>query len=421
MFWETAKTAFTDAHRRTLRALVVDENGPGTVLRDFEALLGFVRGRDLPVSKTNQLPPLKVLPQINALLSQPIEVRLKRPVLKSYPHIQGLYLLLRAAGLGQIGGRPSKPVLVVDQETHEAWSALNPAERYFSLLEAWLLRGRPQIVGERESALASPMYALADTAKLLHRAGVEGLQIAGNPAAEWFWYDAPGRMGIALLEMFGLLTVVPRPPQEGEGWGVDRVIRTPLGEAVFALLYEAVFGNLDRELALEEEETPASFGALQPAFAPYVPQWQHSLALPLWAFREGRHVFNASLGRGLWRQIEIDAAAPLDALASAILDAYEFDHDHLYQFSYRNRFGVEESVHHPYMDEGPWTSEVRVGDVPLAVGQTMTYLFDFGDRWEFEVTLERVDPAAKPLPGPALVDGRGDAPEQYPSWDEEEK
>ena len=254
MFWDTAKTEFTDAHKRTLRALVVDENGPGTVLRDFEALLGFVRGRDLPVSKANQLPPLKVLPQINALLSHPIEVRLKRPLLKSYPHVQGLYLLLRATGLGQIGGRPSKPVLVVDRETHDAWSALNPAERYFTLLEAWLLRGRPQIVGERDHPFGSPMYVLVETARLLRRAGVEHLPIAGNPGAEWFWYDAPGRMGIALLEMFGLLTVVSGAPQEGEGWVVESIAQTPLGEAVFALLGEALLGDLDRALALGEEE-----------------------------------------------------------------------------------------------------------------------------------------------------------------------
>lgn len=31
------------------------------------------------------------------------------------------------------------------------------------------------------------------------------------------------------------------------------------------------------------------------------------------------------------------------------------------------------------MDEGLWTSEVLIGDVPLQVGQTMTYVFDFGE------------------------------------------
>ena len=417
--WNRQKLELTAGRVRTLRALAADEVGPGTILHDFAALLAFVRGRNLPVSKTYQLPPLKVLPQINALLSQPIEVRLKRPQLKSYPHVQGLYLLLRATGLGQIGGAPAKPVLVIDQQVHDAWSALNPTEQYFTLLEAWLLRGRPEIVGERDSPFGFPVRQFADAAELLRRAGAEGLPIADNGEAEWFWYYTPGRMGIALLEMFGLATVVPRPSQDGEGWVVDRVYRTRLGEAVFALLYEAVFGDFEQVTELADAPQ-ASFGSLQPIFAPYVPQWQHSLELSPWAFREGRYGFKVSLGRGLWRRIAIDAGEPLDALAGAILDAYSFDHDHLYQFSYRSRFGVDESVHHPYMDEGPWTSEVRVGDVPLAVGHSMTYLFDFGDCWEFEVTLEEVDPTVKGLPRPVLTDGYGDAPKQYSSWDEEE-
>jgi hypothetical protein len=404
----------TDEHKRTLRALRVDEDGPGTILHNFESLLAFVRGRNLPVSKTHQLLPLKVLPQINALLSCPIEVRLKRPQLKSYPHVQGLYLLLRATGLGQIGGRPAKPVLVIDQQVHGAWSALNPTERYFTLLETWLLRGRPEIVGERSGRFVTEI--LRSCVHLLGQARGEGLPVADNPGAEWYWYDSPGRMGIALMTMFGFLSATVRPPQEGEGWVVEAVHATPLGEALLALLGEAVFGDIATMVELRDT-AQAPFGALQPILAPYVSQWQHNLALPAWSFREGRYAFKAALGRGLWRRIAIDGGEPLDALAGAILDAYDFDRDHLYQFTYCNRFGVDESVHHPYVDEGPWTDEVRVGDVPLPVGHAMTYVFDFGDWWEFEVTLEEVDPTGKALPGPALVDGRGDAPEQYRRWD----
>jgi hypothetical protein len=44
----------------------------------------------------------------------------------------------------------------------------------------------------------------------------------------------------------------------------------------------------------------------------------------------------------------------------------------------------------------------------------MTYVFDFGDWWEFEVTLERVDPPKASMRVPVLLDGRGHAPEQYP-------
>jgi hypothetical protein len=295
--------------------------------------------------------------------------------------------------------------------------SLTPTEQYFALLEAWLLHGRPEIVGERDSPFGFPFRQFSDAAELLSRAGSNGLPIADNGQAEWFWHYTPGRMGIALLEMFGLLTVIPRPPQEGEGWVVDRITCTPLGEAIFALLSDALYADIDR-LFDWMDTPPVSFGMFQPILSPYVPQWQHSLTVPDWTFRVGRYVFKAALRRGLWRGIAIDGEARLDELAGAILNAYEFDHDHLYQFSYRDRFGGRQVINHSYMDDGPWTSEMRVGDVPLPVGQAMTYLFDFGDGWKFDVTLEQVEPPDKTLRKPVLLDGRGEAPEQYSSWDE---
>jgi len=96
-------------------------------------------------------------------------------------------------------------------------------------------------------------------------------------------------------------------------------------------------------------------------------------------------------------------------MGSAILYAVKFDHDHLYECEYQNRFGVLERVYHPYMDEDPWASEVLIGDVPLQVGQKVTYLYDFGDRWEFGVTLERVDPDPA-IDRPIVLDRAGPRP-----------
>jgi hypothetical protein len=60
---------------------------------------------------------------------------------------------------------------------------------------------------------------------------------------------------------------------------------------------------------------------------------------------------------------------------------------------------------------------MRIGDVPLRTGQTMTFLFDFGDNWEFDVTLEQVDPdrvSEKSI----VLESHGASPEQYPGWGE---
>lgn len=92
------KSEFSYEHKRLLKDTIITETSPGTILRDFNVILKYLKEKDLPVSGTHQFP-RSLLPQINALLSCPIQLGLKRPDQKSYPHIDGLYLLLRASGL----------------------------------------------------------------------------------------------------------------------------------------------------------------------------------------------------------------------------------------------------------------------------------------------------------------------------------
>jgi hypothetical protein len=48
--------------------------------------------------------------------------------------------------------------------------------------------------------------------------------------------------------------------------------------------------------------------------------------------------------------------------------------------------------------------------------QTMTYVFDFGDWWEFDVTLEQIDPDMQ-IKKAVLLQAHGESPEQYPRWE----
>ncbi len=125
---------------------------PGTILTDFQTLLDFVGESGLAVSGKHHLLPLKSLAELNQLLSEPIQTALKRPQQKSYPPLNGLYLLLRASGLGQIVYRGKKPFLVLHQELLSHWQNLNPTDRYFNLLEAWLIRAHAELLGERRSS-----------------------------------------------------------------------------------------------------------------------------------------------------------------------------------------------------------------------------------------------------------------------------
>src|SRR5262249_33079568 len=127
-------------------------NQPGTVLRDFQMLLEFVGLQGVKAGGKYNLLPIDAIKDLDQRLSRPLRLRLQRPQLRSHPYLMGLHLLLRATGLSRVEGKGDKARLVLDPHLIESWNSLNPVERYFTLLEAWLLFARPEMIGERGSA-----------------------------------------------------------------------------------------------------------------------------------------------------------------------------------------------------------------------------------------------------------------------------
>ena len=84
---------------RVLREQRITETEPGPVVRDFNTLLDFIASHNVMAGGKNHLLPMDALGALNAQMARPIEVRLKRPMQKSYPNLQGLYLMARASGL----------------------------------------------------------------------------------------------------------------------------------------------------------------------------------------------------------------------------------------------------------------------------------------------------------------------------------
>ena len=395
--------------QQILTAQTIDDRGPGTILRDFDTLLDVVGVRGIAVTAQNHLLPLKTLVPLNARMAHPIEHGLKRPQQRSYPHLHALYLLVRASGLTEIEGSGSKWRLVVDAVVLESWRGLNPSERYFTLLETWLLRGRPDIL-DPDAGLYFPA-PIGEWRQFAEAIPDLGRRIAGAPEEETLVKYAPGLLTIGMLDLFGLITIEPGLPEAGKGWRIERVKRTWWGDALLHVLAPSL-GSLPFLVRLDSPSDVA-FGELQAILQPLFPAWRHNLTLPEWGFHDGSYLFKVSWGR-VWRRIAISGQADLDSLGHAIIEAFEFTFDHLYRFSYRNRFGVLVAINHPLLEEPPLTTEVRIGDLPLRLGAAMTYLYDLGDRWEFDVQLERIDPVDRCLSKARIVEVHGEAPEQYP-------
>lgn len=109
----------------------------------------------------------------------------------------------------------------------------------------------------------------------------------------------------------------------------------------------------------------------------------------------------------------------LAEFSNLILQSVNFDCDHLDMFRYKNQIGRTVDISHPYADGYPSTDEVCIGDLPLQEGTSMTYIFDFGDWWEFNIQLEKIDTDDLRTDYGAIVESKGSAPPQYPDWEDD--
>jgi hypothetical protein len=414
----------TAAHEQCLRDQTITHDQPGSVLHDFRMLLDFLQPEGVEAAGKYNLLPIKLIGELDRRLSRPLhlELKMKRPQIRSHPYLQGLNLLLRASGLSRVEGTGDKARLVLDPEMMVQWDGLNPTEQYFNLLEAGFRLGRPEMVGDRGSALDGMLLECVHTWRSIPI--VKRLFDLKHP--EHISVPGVGRdfYKLALMDLFGLVSV-KHPSRPIMPWGPAGVERVPFGDAVFTLLFASWLDNLGNrgvpeavEDDEEDDEADVLFlGVWQPLFQPYFPEWQRNLELPETESREGTFIFRVSLGKDVWRRIAMPADDSLDDLASWILRSVKFEDDHLYEFICRNRLGSEVSIVHPEMDEGPWTDEVSIGDVPLEPGQTMQFHFDFGDDWRFDVKLERIEPPGAKIKAPAIQERYGKSPEQYPGAD----
>ncbi len=376
---------------------------------------------------------MKSLSILNESLALPLKSDLKRPTQKSFPHIDGLYLLARATGMVYIFLVPKprlgneKKIMVLNESVRKSWQELNPAEQYFTLLETLLLKADPEIIGEHARLLDSP---IRNWARFFHEIPDRGFRIGfkiGQRQKDHIAYG-PGFYFIALLELFGFIAVTHGIPKKGKGWCVNCVNRTRFGDAMLELLSDFLIRSEELWLDIENEEsdTENSLGELQPLVQPFFPKWQKNLELPVHEFQEGMYVFRISLrswgfATRSWRRIAIPSDLTLDLMSEEILDAFDFDSDHLYSFIFRNRLGVLMEVNHPYMDDNPpCADEFLVGDLPIQPGESMVFLYDFGDHWEFNVNLEKIDFLKSGKKRPMLLESVGKAPQQYEYSDEEE-
>lgn len=131
------------------------------------------------------------------------------------------------------------------------------------------------------------------------------------------------------------------------------------------------------------------------------------------------YVISVSLGAGCYRHIQISCNALLLELHSAIIDAFEFDDDHAHVFFMDDRLWSErDSYYMEGIESGSRTTRrYRLSQAGLCKGMKFKYVFDFGDEWVFQCRVLKV--VEEDTKKPVVVKIKGEAPEQYPDWDDE--
>ena len=131
------------------------------------------------------------------------------------------------------------------------------------------------------------------------------------------------------------------------------------------------------------------------------------------------YIISVSQRTGCYRHIRISSTATLYTLHKVILDAFEFDDDHEHAFFMDNRVWSHESYFfssqiHP---GDPTTRKCRLEKLGLSKGDRFKFLFDFGDEWVFQCKVLQV--LDETTPKPIVVRSVGEAPEQYPEYDDD--
>ncbi|HLP87109.1 MAG TPA: plasmid pRiA4b ORF-3 family protein [Nostocaceae cyanobacterium] len=404
----------TDDKKQILQQQTISQNTPGTILKDFQTILEFISSDGVEVSSTHHQFSLKYLQQLNSQLSYTIDINLKRPVQKSYPYIHGLYFLLRTSGLSQVISQDKKSKLVLDQNLVQIWQTFNPTEQYFTLLESWLIWGESEALGEYKDPFDQAYRCLSFWTKI----PPEGLQINNYSEQDNFVYY-PGLHNLTLLHLFGLIELKSGKPQPSKGWRFTHIKSLPLGDAIMSAI-TASRSNINVEDYDEFRlNFRLAFETLKPHFQPYFPEWSKTFVINEGEFVQGIYIFKATL-HDAWRRIAIPSEWNLDQVAMGVVQAFDFDPEHLYKFTYKDRLGRTFEFAHDFSEMYPDTCDFRLGDLSLEVGSHLQFIFDLLIEWEFDLFLEKVERDHDEITEIKILVSHGEPPEQYEQQEYEE-
>lgn len=119
------------------------------------------------------------------------------------------------------------------------------------------------------------------------------------------------------------------------------------------------------------------------------------------------------------RVIRMNSESSLYELHSMIQRAVDFDDDHLFCFYIGSGMMRKTYELSEFLDSNQNFSveETALGELGLRKGKKFTYLFDYGDRWLFDIKVLNIEDGF--VEEPEIIRAKNAAPEQYPVYEED--
>ncbi len=371
-----------------------------TIIENINRLIKYIQTNKVLASKARRHFAIKQIQDINSILVKPYEIISTRPQQQTFPNINGLYLILRSMGILTFAVSKKEIVMGIDEKLLKNWQNINETEQYFVLLEIWLIQASQRTIidsgGYEDLAIASLYLFFRKNSFVTQKEFISNL------------CHSPAYHNLALLEMFGFVDIKVSKPIEKNRWNIIDVKVTPLTQMIYPLI---IFD--DKRLMQLIFNRPKQ-GFYKEIFQPYFKDLNNTLKYPKDEIGEGTFVLKITLCKA-YRIVEAPSDIDFEELAQLILNLFNFDNDHLFEFVFTNRFGEKKAVksYHATQEKNDFNAgEFYLKNLPLRELESFTFIFDFGDWWEFDILIEKFFEGKK-MEKVEIIKSHGEAPRQY--------
>lgn len=426
---------------------------PAQFINDVNSFLAYCSDTSISLTKTTQTLSRKHLQQVNDILSVKAESVNTYSSQEFYPYINFIFQILLAGRLVDIHSN-RKNLILGDSDRLTSFKEFTASEKYCFLLETFwvdmdwddLLFSNTNQVTTAHAPVFTALYTSEENKKwnIVNPKTATG-ELLSLETQSWHHF-------FQYFEWFGLWicesdTERMKTYYRKNSYFAKNITVTTLGKQMMPILLidrslhlwnislRKLFGSSDwipgkpddyirnygltakdakkLELVFSEDQS------MQPFYLPFVPLFAEGTltkTLPRIqnSFQNGAYTLRVNYTKTIWRKIKLPATATMEDVHYEILDAYQFDDDHLYSFF---TDGKKWSKHCIASPNDTFTlshaSNIQLGSIGMKKNEPLLYLYDYGDEWTFTVVLEEIDEQHTQYFEPYLIEAEGESPQQY--------